>query len=175
MRRIEAEDYKIEVMKDTDSGEGYLAYIPQLDCWGDGNTAEEAYKDVVSVANDVLEMARLDNVPIPKPTVCIEEKYSGKISLRLPKFLHGEIAKRAEKEGCSINQLIQAFISMGIGMKYGQEQEKSITINIQGATQKIQERLNKEYMNELGNKEESSAWINEMYQKLGTKDNNFLA
>lgn len=79
MRRIEAEDYRIEVMKDTDSGEGYLAYIPKLDCWGDGNTVEEAYRDVVSVANDILEMARLDNVPIPKPTVCIEEKYSRKM------------------------------------------------------------------------------------------------
>lgn len=119
MMKISAEDYKIELMKASKDEGGFLAYIPQLKCWGDGNTIEEAISDIILIANDLIEMAISDGVSIPEPyKIKTEEEFSGKLSLRLPKYLHAEVARMAEEEECSINQLIQSFIAIGIGKKY---------------------------------------------------------
>lgn len=127
MKRFKAEDYKIEIMKAPEDEGGYLAYIQQLDCWGDGETVEEAMAEVIAVGNDIIDIAIEDGVSLPIPNKFKEEEFSGKLSLRLPKFLHGELARIAEEENCSINQLIQSYISIGIGKSFG---DKKITINV---------------------------------------------
>jgi predicted RNase H-like HicB family nuclease len=149
MNRIYAQDYKIEVMPDKDDKNEFLAYIPQLDCWGDGKTPSEAIKEVIDVGNDIIELAIKDGVKIPLPSPGnVYEEYSGKLTLRLPKYLHAEIAKRAEKENCSINQLIQSFVAMGIGMKYG---EGKIMVNIGMNSVKLQKSVAKDKNNWLEN------------------------
>lgn len=63
---VNAEDYKVEIIKDKEDGR-YLAHIPQLDLWGDGETVQVAYEDVISVVEDVLELAKKDKINIPDP------------------------------------------------------------------------------------------------------------
>lgn len=157
--RYYGNEYKVEIFKDNEEG-GYLAYIPQLDCWGDGETADAAYQEVITVANDIIAIAAEDGVAIPKPknTIVKEEDCSGKLSLRLPKFVHAELTRRAEKEECSINQLLNSFISMGLGMKYGQEK---FTINIQCKKEDIQEAIMEE------NKDK---WIQDIFEKINTNN-----
>ncbi|MBV4430692.1 type II toxin-antitoxin system HicB family antitoxin [Clostridium tyrobutyricum] len=157
MKKIGAQDYKIEVMPDKDNKNDFLAYIPQLDCWGDGKNPSEAIKEVIDVGNDIIELAIEDGVKVPLPTSNnLHEEYSGKLSLRLPKYLHSEIAKRAESENCSINQLIQSFIAMGIGMKYGEEK---ITINIGIDSSKLQKSVVKDKSN----------WFEDLSKRLDKK------
>ena len=98
MMKVSAVDYKIEVMKAPEDEGGFLAYVPQLKCWGDGDTVQEAMADVIAVANDLIEIAMEDGVRIPEPDkIKVDEEFSGKLSLRLPKYLHAEVAKRAER------------------------------------------------------------------------------
>lgn len=160
MRKIVAEDYKIEVMRAPEDEGGYLAYIPQLDCWGDGETAVEAMDEVIAVANDMIEIAIAEGIKLPIPSkVKMDDEYSGKLTLRLPKFLHAQLAKSSEEEGVSINQLILTFISIGIGKMFG---EKKITINIGRDISNIQESVNK-------NNNKTSDWINGLNKNLDKK------
>lgn len=63
-------DYDIKVMRAPEDEGGYLAYIPQLDCWGDGETEIEAVEEVKAVAGDILEIAfeNLNNIVKEFPT-----------------------------------------------------------------------------------------------------------
>jgi len=164
MMKVSAVDYKIEVMKAPEDEGGFLAYVPQLKCWGDGDTVQEAMADVIAVANDLIEIAMEDGVRIPEPDkIKVDEEFSGKLSLRLPKYLHAEVAKRAEEEDCSINQLIQSFIAMGIGKKYG---EQKITINVQqqNRVDKVQKALLKSASEDI--------WKRQLFSNLDNKLSN---
>ena len=42
-------------------------------------------------------------------------RYSGRILLRMPPELHGELAERAERDGVSLNQLLTRLLTEGVG------------------------------------------------------------
>jgi hypothetical protein len=42
-------------------------------------------------------------------------RYSGRILLRMPPELHGELAERAERDGVSLNQLLTRLLAEGVG------------------------------------------------------------
>lgn len=143
-------DYKIEIERVADDdGGGYIATIPELGCIGDGDTVEEAINDVREVAENLIKIAKEDGKDIPAPqSYKHEEDYSGRLTLRIPKTLHKMLSLQAEKEGCSINQLIIAYISMGIGNEFGKNQVSIINID---ASPYIIEGLIKEQWKELPN------------------------
>lgn len=116
--------YKVEISRLTeDDGGGYMAHIPELDCYGDGDTAEEAIADVYEVAEDLIAIAMEDGKEIPTPMYFRDlDEFSGKLSIRLPKTLHKQVSQRAKAEDCSINQLINAYIAMGIGDAFGRNE-----------------------------------------------------
>jgi antitoxin HicB len=55
-----------------------------------------------------LETALEQNSVIPEPA---EDGYSGKLHLRLPKFLHRSLATQAKREGVSLNTYITSNLS----------------------------------------------------------------
>src|SRR6056297_803670 len=120
-------DYKITIVKlSNEDGGGYLATIPAIGAMGDGETQEEAIIDVREVGKAHLEIMREDNEIIPKPDVYQkEESYSGKILARIPKSLHKKLAIQSKIEKCSINQLLNYFISIGIGDMIGKQQKEN--------------------------------------------------
>ena len=120
---INVKDYRIEISRiSEEDGGGYIAYIPELNCIGDGSTVEEAIKDVYEVAEDIIAIAKEDGNAIPEPQLYKDlGDYSGKLSLRLPKTLHRLLAQRAKDEECSINQLILSYVSMGVGDAFGRD------------------------------------------------------
>lgn len=61
--------YKYPIEIEQDEYFGYVAHIPDLDCFGDGETPLEALKDVYEVAQRVIEIALRDGVTIPTPTL----------------------------------------------------------------------------------------------------------
>lgn len=104
--------YPIQINFDEKDGD-YLAVVPDLPgCSAFGDTPEEALREAETAIELWLEAARQIGKPIPEPSV--ESAFSGKFNLRIPKSLHRALALRAQAEGVSLNQLVQAFLSMGV-------------------------------------------------------------
>ena len=86
-----------------DSGSYYFATVLELDgCMSDGETLEEAYKNIYEAMEGWIETKLEAGFPVPAPLDA--EKYSGKYVVRLPKSLHARLAIEAAKEGVSLNQ-----------------------------------------------------------------------
>lgn len=107
------EPYARTLIPDSESG-GYTAQIEEFPgCFAEGETLEDAYKNLRSAAVSWLEAAIDMGQAIPEPFV--NRTYSGNIALRLPKSLHADVVRAAEREGTSLNQFLVATISKEIG------------------------------------------------------------
>lgn len=99
-----------------EDGGGFLVQVPDLPgCITDGDTYEEALKKKDEAIESWIMIAKEDGKEIPKPKAYQEDEYSGKITARLPKSLHRDLANLAKKEGVSINQLIVTSCSKEVG------------------------------------------------------------
>jgi predicted HicB family RNase H-like nuclease len=124
--------YKIEVVPiPEEDGGGYEARIPQLGkaaFIGYGETVEEALAHLEVVKRDLFESYLKDGVPIPEPEK-EEGRYSGRILLRVPIYLHKELSELARKEDISLNQLLNHLIERGLAsLKY---EDNSISLTKQ--------------------------------------------
>lgn len=139
-------NYRIEISKLSDEdGGGFLATVPALPgCMSDGETQEEALINVKDAIKCWIETAEEIGREIPcEDGYRSEDNYSGKLSLRIPKTLHKQISELSDKEGCSINQLIIMYISMGVGSEFGKNQV-NITYNKPNREMPIIEELQRE-------------------------------
>jgi len=114
--------YKIEIVPiPEEDGGGYEARIPQLGreaFRGYGDTVEEALAHLEAVKQDLFESYIKDGIPIPEPEL-EEGRYSGRILLRIPIYLHKELSELAKKEDISLNQLLNHLIERGLAsLKY---------------------------------------------------------
>jgi antitoxin HicB len=114
-------DYKVEIIKlCDDDGGGFLATVPKLPgCMSDGETRKEALENIEDAIKCWIETAQELGRDIPKPDEYkMEDDFSGKLTLRIPKILHKMLSEQAHIESCSINQLITTYISLGIGNEF---------------------------------------------------------
>jgi len=121
--------YKVEIVPfNEEDGGGYEARIPQLGreaFRGYGDTIEEALAHLEVVKRDLFKMYLRDGVQIPEPEK-EGERYSGRILLRIPFYLHEELSQLARKEDISLNQLLNHLIERGLATtKYGGKEENS--------------------------------------------------
>ncbi|HLP44359.1 MAG TPA: type II toxin-antitoxin system HicB family antitoxin [Candidatus Deferrimicrobium sp.] len=101
--------YNIIIRKDPYGG--YFAKIEELEgCMAQGETYEEAFKNIREAMELWLEDAIADGDDIPEPDRG-EENFSGKFVLRLPKTLHRKLARNAYKENVSLNQYVVFLLS----------------------------------------------------------------
>src|SRR3989304_3764734 len=82
-------------------------------CYSEGESPEEAYKNLEEAAQNWIESALAQSFPIPPPFAT--QGYSGTISLRLPKSLHRRAAECAHRDGVSLNQFLVAAIASRLG------------------------------------------------------------
>lgn len=95
-------NYLIQPITD-ESGSYFYGRVLELDgCQSTGETFEEAYKDLQEAMEGWLEIKIEYGDFIPEPMV--DEKYSGKFVVRIPKSLHRKLVIEAEQEGISLNQ-----------------------------------------------------------------------
>lgn len=95
-------NYLIQPIID-ESGSYYYGRVLELDgCQSTGETFEEAYKGLQEAMEGWIEVKIEYGDSIPEPLV--DEKYSGKFVVRIPKSLHRKLAIEAEQEGISLNQ-----------------------------------------------------------------------
>lgn len=121
--------YKINVHPvETEDGIEWIARIPDVNnCGGSGATPAEAIEDAYENLAFELETLKEEGKEIPQPRD--ESKFSGKISLRMPKYLHEKIDEIAQLEEVSINQLIVATLSEKVGFYNAIEQVSSVAFS----------------------------------------------
>ena len=101
---------KYPVLLEEQDGGWFFAKIPDLPgCMSDGKTSDEAMKNIAEAKVLWLEGALESNFEIPLPKD--SEEFSGKVLVRLPRFLHRELIAAAEREGTSLNQYIVALVA----------------------------------------------------------------
>lgn len=111
---VNLHDYSVRLYRlSEEDGGGWLAEVPELDgCKSDGETPEEALRNLQGALESWLEAAEEDSRPIPAPEFFQPQQYSGRFTLRLSKSLHRFLSERAKREGVSLNQLILTLISV---------------------------------------------------------------
>lgn len=99
--------YSIEM---TPEKKGYFVKIKELPgCISQGETREEAFKNIEEAKHLWLETSIKRDLPIPEPE--FNTDFSGKLLLRLPKSLHAKLSRRSNEEGISLNQYILSLLS----------------------------------------------------------------
>lgn len=100
-------DYTVRLKKNSDGT--YFAEIEELQgCMTEGDTEEEAVRMIEDAKKAWFEIALKRNINIPEPA---SDEFSGKLNVRLPKFLHRKLNYRAKQEGVSLNTLINATLA----------------------------------------------------------------
>jgi predicted HicB family RNase H-like nuclease len=103
-------NYPVELIE---TDEGFVVSNSDLPgCQSFGDTASAALEGLRDVRSLWLEgyIAAHGVAPEPKDL----DEYSGKFVLRLPKSLHRDLEKLAQKEGTSLNQLAVSLITRGV-------------------------------------------------------------
>jgi antitoxin HicB len=104
--------YTIELQRDPE--EGWFVCVKELrGCMSQGDTAEEAIDMIQEAMALWLEVALEDGLPIPEPR--LEEDYSGKFVVRVPRSLHRELVENASRQGVSLNHYINVALARATG------------------------------------------------------------
>jgi len=104
--------YTIELTPDPEDG-GWVVSVKELPgCLSQGDTIEEAMEMIRDAMRGWIEISLEDGDPIPEPRM--DEQYSGKFQVRVPRSLHRKLVKTAEEEGVSLNQYINVTLAEAI-------------------------------------------------------------
>jgi hypothetical protein len=79
-------------------------------CVGQGESQEEAIKELNENEEEWLNTAQEVGIPIPEIPIEMVQEYSGKLTLRVAPTVHKQAALIAKKEGISLNQYINDAI-----------------------------------------------------------------
>lgn len=106
---FDARDYLYSVVWSTEDGAfiGRVFEFPSLAAHG--STQSKALSEIRSVVQHALEDLADSGEDAPEPLN--KRPYSGTLNVRLPKFLHRQLAIEAAEEGVSLNQLISAKLA----------------------------------------------------------------
>ncbi len=119
-------EYPAEIRKLSKAdGGGFLITYPDLPgCMSDGDTVEEAFKNGADAVKDWIKARKKLGKAIPPPSPSRDlGGYSGKYIQRVPKSVHAALARRAEQEGVSMNQLGLSYLVDGLG-RGGKDRQK---------------------------------------------------
>lgn len=96
-----------------EDGGGFAIEYPDLPgCISDGDTPEDALKHGADAVRAYLLNCAKHGDPIPKPS-----EASGQWRQRVPRSLHARLVTKARQEGVSLNTLVTAMISEGLGKR----------------------------------------------------------
>lgn len=89
---------------------GYVGEVEELPgCMTQAETLEELSERIENARRAWIQLAYENGMEIPLPR--LEQEYSGKFVIRLPKYLHRQLAEKAEREGVSLNQFVVTLLS----------------------------------------------------------------
>lgn len=124
--------------RDEEGAEGWVADVEELPgCMSQGATPNEAVDNVRDAMHGWIAAALEDGNEIPPPRG--ESGHSGKFLVRLPVSLHAELARRADAEGVSLNQLVTNALAGAVQWK--QASAAPTPEDLQRATKAIGESI----------------------------------
>lgn len=93
---------------------GYHAEILEFPgCYAQGESVGEAYKNLEEAAGAWIEASLANGQMIPEPSSALG--YGGNVLLRLPRSIHRQAAKMAERDRTSLNQYLLSAVSARVG------------------------------------------------------------
>ena len=104
------------ILERWDDGKGpyWVARVAELPhCMINGETPEEAVREIEAVKKDWVKSNLKRGLPIPEPS---SRNYSGKMILRISPSLHKLLVQRAEVEGMSLNQYMSTALATSVGL-----------------------------------------------------------
>lgn len=81
-------------------------------CLSEGDTVEEAVEMIHDAMRGWLEISLEEEHDIPEPN--LDEEFSGKFVVRLPRSLHRQLVETAEREGVSLNQFVNVALARAV-------------------------------------------------------------
>jgi antitoxin HicB len=106
--------YRVTLDREEVGGEErWVASVDELPgCTSTGKTRDEAAGGVREAVAAWVATALEEGREIPEPGA--KAAYSGRLLLRMPRSLHGELTRAAEREGVSLNQLITDVLASAV-------------------------------------------------------------
>lgn len=101
-------NYPISIHKD-DEGD-FVAEVQELSgCLADGATPNEAFENVREAMRSWIESRLKAGLEVPEPRT--EQEFSGKVLLRMPRWLHRRLSQQARTENSSLNQYMVSLLA----------------------------------------------------------------
>ncbi len=92
----------------------YAAQILEFPgCFAEGDSIENAYRNLESAAESWIDAAESQGMEVPEPFA--SQGFSGTVSLRLPRSIHKRAAEFAHRDGVSLNQFLVSAIAARVG------------------------------------------------------------
>ena len=108
---------------------GWFVRIKELPgCMSQGDTPEEAMAMIMDAMEGWIEVALSHGQKIPEPR--LDEDYSGKFVVRVPKSMHRKLVLNAEEDETSLNQWILAALSEALGVARHKKGDISTVVEI---------------------------------------------
>ncbi|MBL1150720.1 MAG: toxin-antitoxin system HicB family antitoxin [Armatimonadetes bacterium] len=119
-------------------GGGYLAVFPQLGhvITGLGETRDEALQDLLSSVPTLIASLEEHKDKLPKPEVPSPWRdFSGRVTLRIPRYLHAQLDRLAEREGVSLNSFMLMILQSGAtaiaaGCQFGAAEPRGVRFSL---------------------------------------------
>ncbi|HEY0048945.1 MAG TPA: type II toxin-antitoxin system HicB family antitoxin [Pyrinomonadaceae bacterium] len=100
--KVEQYLYSVGWSEEDEAFVARVAEFPSLAAHGE--MQEEALREIKTVVEFVLKDLTKSNEPIPEPFG--KRSFSGKLVLRMPEYMHRQLALEAMQQGISLNQLL---------------------------------------------------------------------
>jgi antitoxin HicB len=109
--------YRLSVVRDgEDKGTPWTAAVEELPgCTSRGKTPDEALNGVQEAMAEWIAVALKEGRDIPEPRST--SSHSGRLLLRMPRTLHGELTRAAERESISLNQFITDTLASAVAWR----------------------------------------------------------
>jgi len=91
------------------------AEFPGLSAFG--GSRSEAIEEAETALELFVEEYKESGDPLPKPKEL--EEYSGQTRIRMPRFLHAQLSREADRQDVSLNTLMVSFLQRGLGYDMG--------------------------------------------------------
>ena len=110
--------YHLSVARDGEKqGGSWIATVEELPgCTSRGRTPEEAVSGIEDAIGSWISSALEEGREVPEPKS--PASHSGRLLLRMPRTLHGELTRVAEREGISLNQFITDVLAAAVGWRH---------------------------------------------------------
>ncbi len=105
--------YSRVLIPDPESGTFTARILEFPGCFAEAKDPASAYRSLDEAARSWLAVALALGQTIPEPSV--ENEFSGRLVLRMPRSLHRSAPAMAERDATSLNQFIVAAVSEKVG------------------------------------------------------------